>query len=239
MGLFDKKYCDICGKKIGLLGNRKLKDGNMCKDCAKHVSLYLTGRKQFKVDDMKEHLAYREENRQKLEEFSPTRTIGTDTKLYIDDNSGQWLISRYPRYKEHNPDILTFDQVTGCSVSIDESKRELKRELPDGKETSYNPPRYRYSYDFRVEINVNNPWFSEIGFQVNRSSVGERDSIEFRNAENQANEIRDALTQLHEESLQAAVESTKPRSSVKCPFCGAVVIPDENGKCPFCDSGIV
>lgn len=24
MGLFDKKNCDICGDKIGLLGNRKL-----------------------------------------------------------------------------------------------------------------------------------------------------------------------------------------------------------------------
>ena len=24
MGLFDKKNCDICGEKIGLLGNRKL-----------------------------------------------------------------------------------------------------------------------------------------------------------------------------------------------------------------------
>jgi len=33
MGLFDKKYCDICGEKIGLLGNRKLEDGNLCKDC--------------------------------------------------------------------------------------------------------------------------------------------------------------------------------------------------------------
>ena len=38
MGLFDKKYCDICGDKIGLLGNRKLEDGNMCKDCAKKLS---------------------------------------------------------------------------------------------------------------------------------------------------------------------------------------------------------
>lgn len=26
MGLFDKKFCDICGEKIGLLGNRKLAD---------------------------------------------------------------------------------------------------------------------------------------------------------------------------------------------------------------------
>lgn len=27
MGFFDKKYCDFCGAKIGLLGNRKLEDG--------------------------------------------------------------------------------------------------------------------------------------------------------------------------------------------------------------------
>ena len=38
MGLFDKKYCDICGEKIGFLGNRKLEDGNLCKDCAKKLS---------------------------------------------------------------------------------------------------------------------------------------------------------------------------------------------------------
>ena len=34
MGLFDKKFCDVCGEKIGMLGNRKLEDGNICKDCA-------------------------------------------------------------------------------------------------------------------------------------------------------------------------------------------------------------
>ena len=45
MGLFGrKKNCDICGGKIGLLGNRKLSDGNMCKDCARKISPYLTGR---------------------------------------------------------------------------------------------------------------------------------------------------------------------------------------------------
>ena len=25
MGLFDKKICDVCGEKIGMLGNRKLR----------------------------------------------------------------------------------------------------------------------------------------------------------------------------------------------------------------------
>ena len=38
MGLFDKKYCDVCGAKIGFLGNRKLEDGSLCKDCAGKLS---------------------------------------------------------------------------------------------------------------------------------------------------------------------------------------------------------
>ena len=32
MGLFDQKYCDVCGEKIGLLGNRKQKEGNNYKE---------------------------------------------------------------------------------------------------------------------------------------------------------------------------------------------------------------
>ena len=44
MGLFDKKYCDICGEKIGLLGNRKLEDGNLCKNCAAKLSPFFSER---------------------------------------------------------------------------------------------------------------------------------------------------------------------------------------------------
>ncbi len=39
MGLFDKKICDICGEKIGLLGNRKLDDGNLWGLCKKIVTM--------------------------------------------------------------------------------------------------------------------------------------------------------------------------------------------------------
>lgn len=35
MGLFDKKSVISAGEKIGLLGNRKLDDGNLCKNCAR------------------------------------------------------------------------------------------------------------------------------------------------------------------------------------------------------------
>ena len=45
MGLFDKKYCDICGEKIGMLGNRKLEDGNLCKNCARKLSPWFSDRR--------------------------------------------------------------------------------------------------------------------------------------------------------------------------------------------------
>ena len=60
MGLFDKKYCDVCGEKIGLLGNRKLEDGNLCKDCAAKLSPFFSGRKNATVEEIKAQLAYRE-----------------------------------------------------------------------------------------------------------------------------------------------------------------------------------
>ena len=62
MGLFDKKYCDICGEKIGLLGNRKLEDGNLCKDCARKLSPFFSERRNSTVEDIKRQLAYRAEN---------------------------------------------------------------------------------------------------------------------------------------------------------------------------------
>ena len=52
MGLFDKKICDICGEKIGLLGNRKLDDGNLCKDCAKKLSPWFEERRHSTVPEI-------------------------------------------------------------------------------------------------------------------------------------------------------------------------------------------
>lgn len=71
MGLFDKKYCDICGEKIGLLGNRKLEDGNLCKSCAAKLSPFFSERRRSTVEDIKRQLAYREENEKLVRDFNP------------------------------------------------------------------------------------------------------------------------------------------------------------------------
>lgn len=82
MGLFDKKYCDICGEKIGLLGNRKLEDGNLCKDCARKLSPFFSERRNSTVEDIRRQLAYRAENEKSLLIF-PRRSPLTGAKRYI------------------------------------------------------------------------------------------------------------------------------------------------------------
>ena len=93
MGLFDKKYCDICGEKIGLLGNRKLEDGNLCKNCAKKLSPWFSDRRNSTVDEIKAQLAYREANREKVAAFHVTRTLGTGTKVLLDEDAGQFMVT--------------------------------------------------------------------------------------------------------------------------------------------------
>ena len=76
MGLFDKKYCDFCGRKIGLFGNKKLEDGNMCKDCASKLSPWFSERRHSTKEEIAAQLAYREANRAAVAAFRTTRSIG-------------------------------------------------------------------------------------------------------------------------------------------------------------------
>lgn len=171
MGLFDKKYCDICGEKIGLLGNRKLEDGNLCKDCAKKLSPWFSDRRRSTVEDIKGQLVYREENREKAAQFRTTRSFGEDWKVLLDEDHRWFTVTRARDLAEANPDILDFDAITGCRMDIDESRTELTHEDADGKDVSYVPPRYEYSYDFFLVISVRHPYFDEMRFSLNSSSV--------------------------------------------------------------------
>lgn len=171
MGLFDKKYCNICGEKIGLLGNRKLEDGNLCKNCAKKLSPWFSDRRNSTVSEIKEQLAYREKNREKAAQFCISYTYGEDWKLLLDEAHRWFTITRARDLAEANPDILDYSAITGCRVDIDENRTELLREGIDGEEVSYSPPRYEYSYNFEFIVSVNHPYFDEMRFRLNSSSV--------------------------------------------------------------------
>ena len=175
-GLFDKKICAICGGEIGLLGNRKLEDGNCCKNCASKLSPWFDERRHSTVEQIKEQLAYREENLKAVENFHTTRTIACDRwNVLLDEDAKKFILTRDPRkITETNPDVISFADITGCRTDVDEDRTEEKREVKRGDKTeyvSYNPPRYTYRYNFKYIINVNNPYFDDMKFELNSSSV--------------------------------------------------------------------
>ena len=169
--LFEKKECSICGGEIGLLGNRKLEDGNMCKDCAAKLSTWFSDRRQSTVEEIRQQLDYREANHEKVAAFRITRTLGERTKVLLDEDAGLFMVTSARNLTDANPDVLSFSEVTGCKLDIDESKTEIEYRDAEGERKSFNPRRYAYSYDFYIVINVNNPYFNEIRFQLNSESV--------------------------------------------------------------------
>ena len=178
MALFDmfkKKNCDLCGGEIGLLGNRKLEDGNCCKNCANKLSRWFDDRRHSTVANIRDQLAYREANAAALQNFRATKVIGEENKVYIDENSRRFFVARYDNYQEENPDIIGFDQILSCQLDIDESKQEIMREVTDKdgnrKKVSYSPRRYLYRYNFDMIIKVRNPYFDDMKFRLNDTTL--------------------------------------------------------------------
>lgn len=166
MGLFDKKYCDICGNEIKFLGNRKLDDGNMCKDCAAKLSPWFSGRRHTTVAAIKEQLDYRAKNEQQLKFFNPSKIIGKRYKVYIDEGKRLFAVSASSNWRNANPDLISFDDVREIKINIDEDRDELMDKNAEGEEISFNPPRYEYEYKFNVNIGVVNRFFDDMDFEL-------------------------------------------------------------------------
>ena len=173
--LFEKKECSVCGGEIGLLGNRKLEDGNLCKNCARKLSPWFEDRRESTVDQIKEQLAYREANERELANFRVSRILGDFYKMYIEEVNGvptRFLVSDADSYMDENPDIIAFKDVLSCVVDIEADEEEVKQDGPDGKKISYNPPRYETQYDFCIQMQIgNNPYFDDIRFKINSETV--------------------------------------------------------------------
>ena len=175
MGLFGKKKeCDFCGGEIGLLGNRKLEDGNMCKACAAKLSPWFSGRdrKKSTVAEIGQQLQAREANQQAVAAFQNTRTLGVDYYMvYLDDVNGKFMVTEKPNLGDANPDVLDIASVTSAKLEISDSRCEETMEDAQGREVSYNPPRYRYTYDFYIKVTLNHPYVDDMRFRLNRNTL--------------------------------------------------------------------
>ncbi len=159
--MFEKKECAICGTELGLLGKTKINEGYLCKECVGKLSPFFGGYRSSTADDIREQLAYREANAERLASFDPTRTLSAGrTNIMLDEDAGLLIITSQSRWRDANPDIIEFSQVLGCDMDIDEHRTEIYRETKDGERESYNPPRYDLDYDFNLTIHVNTPYFT-------------------------------------------------------------------------------
>lgn len=244
MGLFDKKFCDICGEKIGMLGNKKLDDGNCCKNCVSKLSPWFTGRKKSTVEQIKEQLAYREDNKTAAAAFHTTKSYGTNTKLLVDEDAKKFCVTSASNVADANPDILDYSMVTGCDYDVSESKTEKKTKDAQGNEVSYRPPRYNASYSFYITIHVNHPYFDDMRFQVNGSSIHIEGSTiipagnpEYRKYEKMTQDIQAAVEAMRQGVRDEIAAANAPKKSVKCPYCGATTTPVD-GRCEYCGGPI-
>ena len=261
--LFDKKECSVCGGEIGLLGNRKLEDGNLCKNCAAKLSPWFSGRRRSTVEEIKQQLAYREANQEKVAAFRATRTLGGRIKVLMDEDAELFMVTAAKNLEDANPDVLAFSDVTGCQLDIDERKTEIEYRDAEGERQSFNPKRYAYAYDFYIVIHVNHPYFNEIRFQLNSEAVDNgaetllegpdsrsmrgmrggflisnaaevRASVEYQKYEKMGQEICEALLQARQQAREEAAAAAEPKTAMICPCCGATTTPDASGCCEYC-----
>ena len=210
-----------------------------------------------------EQLKYREENRLRVANFNTTRSIGENKKVLMDETAGLFTVSDGRDLPGENPDILAFADITGCTWEVDKDRTEIMREGKDGEEVSYDPPRYTEHFDFYVTVQVNNPYFDEMRFRVNPSTIDVEPDLEkaprmqkTSAAERIVGMVLDAMTpdenpeyskykRMCEEmcnTLQAARLAARvgltDNAPVVCSFCGKTTVPTDAGCCEFCGGAV-
>ena len=178
MGLFDvfkKKDCEICGKEVGLLGYKKLEDGEICKDCVKLLSPWFDDRRHSTVEQIKAQLQAREYNKLAMETWQPSIALGDYYTMYVKTKGDvpiSFVVSNSDKYRENNADILSFLWITACTPDIRESRTELKQTNSQGEKVSYDPPRYEYRYDFYIKLDIKGcDYIDDMRFRINSSTV--------------------------------------------------------------------
>ena len=122
-----------------------------------------------------------------------TREFAGDTyHVFLDDMKRQFTVATSLNV-ENNPDIVDLSQVTSCKLHIEQNRTEEQYRDSDGNMQDYDPPRYRYSYDYSIKLGINSPWFDDMDFRLNNFSVKDENRMKMMDMENLGNQIVAAL----------------------------------------------
>lgn len=234
MGFFDKKACSVCGGDAGRVFVKKLEDGILCKECTGKLSPWFTGRRHSSVEDIKAQLAYREANKENVASFNPSRTLGNDVKVHIDEAQQKFIVTGSSNWRNENPDVIAVSDVTGVNLETTENKWEEKYRDDEGNSKSFDPPRWRVEHDYYAEINVNTTYFDEIRIKLNSNSVDEHDYTGKETYTKMGEELKSVLMDARQAAHDTAAAAAAPKTAVTCPHCGATTILDARGCCEYC-----
>ena len=243
--LFEKKDCEICGGEIGLLGNTKLADGDMCKDCKAKLSPLFRVKNDTTVADILAQIAYREENEKALETFRPDEEFGTSDKLYVDTAAKKFAYSRYGDWKRAKADVIDFAQVTGVEIEEQDDTTEIEHENEETGETSSEEIAIVHFY---ADISVDSPYFDGIHICLSEDETiipdgDDENRAKYTEFKRQMNRIKELLESggaeeepAEEEPAEEAAEEPAAGAGTVCASCGA---EGQTGKfCEYCGTAL-
>ncbi len=132
MGLFSNKKnpCVLCGEPTPRLFAREACGGKLCGDCGKKVSMQEEILQGISLDDLRQHMKYREDNQKLHETFKDTRCISFEgEKLIIDDEQKLFYLTSFAG---KNDPIFRFDELVGFAY-IESMEGKLEQFIASNK----------------------------------------------------------------------------------------------------------
>ena len=163
--------CSICGGILTQFGSRNIKDGIVCRYCAKKASPWLNDDDYLKRDAeaFKKHLEYREKNKEKIAKFVPEKEVKGKYTLYLDEDNGEFVISKRKDYKRDNADVLLYKDIISLTI------------FEELDETGKN-------YNLLMDIKLRNKEIDNVCFRVNEFPGLQKESKEYKEALDKAYE---------------------------------------------------
>lgn len=172
-----KTECAVCGGDTALLTRMKIADGVICEACANRLSPWFRDYLGATADEIRAQLAYREENRKKLANFHMTKAYGLKKypdaiQFIVDEEARQFVCVEGPAetYKDRNPDVFDYRDVTDVMLEIDEGWSEDGAQYAVAKHESLTQDKYEevfWRYDCWLTISVRHPFVQEIRYKLN------------------------------------------------------------------------
>lgn len=175
MGLFSTKKnpCPVCGAATPrLLATKIVDDQPICSSCSSKISMINTRIPALTAEELKEHLAMREQNAKYLENtFRPNKEISVGwTQLNIDEQNKTFTIPLQLCGDVYNPPVFNFEDLLGYDIVDNYGLIEQYNkgdEAPQLTEAAQNPLRditigeklasKNISRDFKLNLYLSNP----------------------------------------------------------------------------------